>query len=53
MEYGEAVSYIHSHFIGGSKNGFENISRLLAEYGSPQERLKFIHIAGTNGKTGR
>ncbi len=50
MEYGEAVSYIHSHFIGGSKNGFENISRLLAEYGSPQERLKFIHIAGTNGK---
>ena len=50
MNYEEAVQYIHTFFQFGAKNGFENISRLLAEYGNPQDTLQFIHIAGTNGK---
>ena len=30
--------------------GLENIKELLARLGNPQEKLSFIHIAGTNGK---
>lgn len=30
--------------------GLARMEELLALLGSPQERLKFIHVAGTNGK---
>lgn len=32
------------------KEGLENINRLCAALGNPQEKFKSIHIAGTNGK---
>ena len=46
----EALDYIHGLYRFGSKPGLERISRLLELMGSPQHGLRFIHIAGTNGK---
>jgi len=50
MNYNDALQFIHTASKLGSKLGLENISRLLERLGSPQDSLKFIHIAGTNGK---
>ena len=46
----EAVEYIHSITWLGSKPGLERTFELLELMGNPQEKLKFVHIAGTNGK---
>ena len=46
----EAVEYIHSITWMGSKPGLERTFELLEKMGNPQHKLKFIHIAGTNGK---
>ena len=50
MNYNEALKYIHSLLVFGSKPGLERISELLNKLGNPQNGLKFIHVAGTNGK---
>lgn len=50
MNYEEAIAYIHSTYRFGSKLGLENIRFLLKLMGNPQSELRFIHIAGTNGK---
>lgn len=50
MNYQEAIEYIHSTYKFGSKLGLENIKYLLSLLGNPQEDLKIIHVAGTNGK---
>ncbi|MBQ3491877.1 MAG: bifunctional folylpolyglutamate synthase/dihydrofolate synthase [Oscillospiraceae bacterium] len=46
----QAIEYIHSKFWKGSVPGLERISVLLEKMGNPQNDLKFVHIAGTNGK---
>ena len=50
MTYEEALKYIHSVNWVGSKLGLERTRELLAKLGNPEKQLKFIHIAGTNGK---
>ncbi|TCO68483.1 bifunctional folylpolyglutamate synthase/dihydrofolate synthase [Marinisporobacter balticus] len=50
MNYDEALNYIHETYKFGSKLGLENITYLLDLMGNPQEKLKIIHVAGTNGK---
>ena len=50
MNYNEALSYIHSLLVFGSMPGLERITELLEKLGNPQDKLKFIHVAGTNGK---
>jgi dihydrofolate synthase/folylpolyglutamate synthase len=50
MNYAEALEYIHGIGRFGKKLGLENITRLMRALGDPQDRLRFIHIAGTNGK---
>ena len=50
MGYNETLDYIHGINRYAKKLGFENFRRLLRELGDPQDRLRFIHIAGTNGK---
>ncbi|MBQ2391759.1 MAG: bifunctional folylpolyglutamate synthase/dihydrofolate synthase [Clostridia bacterium] len=45
-----AVDYINSFLKFGSKPGLERISNLLKLLGNPEKDLKFIHVAGTNGK---
>jgi dihydrofolate synthase/folylpolyglutamate synthase len=50
MNVQEAIDYIHSTYQFGSKLGLDNITKLLGYMGNPQDRLKCIHVAGTNGK---
>lgn len=50
MTYDEAIAFIHSTYKFGSKLGLDNIKALLERLGSPHKKLKFIHVAGTNGK---
>ena len=50
MNAKEAVEYIHSICWMGSRPGLERTLELLERMGNPHKKLKFIHIAGTNGK---
>ena len=50
MNYTEALEYIHSICWTFTKPGLERISALCEKLGNPQDDLKFIHVAGTNGK---
>ena len=46
----QAIAYIHSVFWKGSIPGLSRTQTLLAKMGNPEKKLKFVHIAGTNGK---
>lgn len=50
MNYSQALNYIHSQKRFGPKPGLERITKLLSLLGNPQEKLRFVHVAGTNGK---
>ncbi len=50
MNVNEAIAYIHSNFWKGSVLGLERTQELLKKMGNPEKKLKFVHIAGTNGK---
>ena len=50
MNYSEALEYIHSINWTFTKPGLERISFLCEKLGDPQKELKFVHVAGTNGK---
>ncbi len=50
MNYREAMEYIQSLGRFGMIPGLDAIRRLCGELGSPEEELKFVHVAGTNGK---
>ena len=50
MTYEDAKAYIEEVAKIGITLGLDNIKNLLHELGNPQDDLKFIHIAGTNGK---
>ncbi len=50
MNYQEAINYIHSTPKFARSLGNELLTKLLFNLGNPQDKLKFIHIAGTNGK---
>ena len=50
MNVNEALSYIHSVSWMGTVPGLSRIRALLERLGNPQDGLKFVHIAGTNGK---
>lgn len=46
----EAISFYHALQRFGIRPGLERIRALCALLGDPQNKLKFIHVAGTNGK---
>lgn len=50
MNYKEALEYIHGISWTFCKPGLERIGELCERLGHPERELKFIHIAGTNGK---
>src|SRR2546429_4784085 len=50
MLYKEAIDYLYSLRLFGTKLGLENTFRLAELAGNPQNDLRFIHVAGTNGK---
>ncbi len=49
MNFAESENYIHSLYRK-SQPGLHRITKLLSLLGNPEKKLKFIHIAGTNGK---
>ncbi len=50
MTYNEAIEYIHSVSNYFCKPGLDRIKVLCEVLGNPQNSLKFVHVAGTNGK---
>lgn len=50
MTYEEAIAYADSLVWKGSRPGLDRITELCRRLGNPQKELRFIHIAGTNGK---
>ena len=46
----QAVEYLHSLPRMGTKPTLERMRALMARLGDPQKNLKFVHVAGTNGK---
>ena len=50
MTYTQALDYIHSVCWKGSRPGLSRTVELCERLGRPQDSLRFIHVAGTNGK---
>ena len=50
MDYKEAIAYINDTQWFASPAVMERMEELLGKLGEPQKKLKFIHVAGTNGK---
>ena len=50
MTPAEALAYLHQLSQFGFQPGLDSTRRLAAAVGNPQDRLRFIHVAGTNGK---
>ena len=50
MNYRDSLAWLFGTQSFGIKLGLENTQRLLEACGRPQEKLRFLHVAGTNGK---
>lgn len=50
MDIDETMEFIHHTCWRGSKLGLLRITELLERLGNPQKELRFVHMAGTNGK---
>lgn len=50
MTYREAIGWLDGSQTKGIKLGLENTRRLLGAAGHPERGLRFLHVAGTNGK---
>lgn len=50
MNYDEAMDYIKNASATGIRLGLSRMRELCRRLGNPQDKLSFIHIAGTNGK---
>ncbi len=50
MDYKETLKYINDTPKFSKILGNDDLKKLLAKLGNPQDRLEFIHVAGTNGK---
>lgn len=50
MTYAEAIQFLSGLRLFGAKFGLENTFKLAELAGNPQKELRFIHVAGTNGK---
>lgn len=50
MQYQECLDYMQVHCQMGVPGGFARTMRMAALLHNPQEKLRVIHIAGTNGK---
>jgi dihydrofolate synthase/folylpolyglutamate synthase len=46
----EALEWVHGSQFTGIKLGLENTRALLEALGNPERQLRFLHVAGTNGK---
>ena len=48
--YRAALDYLFERTTGGSRFGLERTAALLEALGNPHDRLRILHVAGTNGK---
>ena len=50
MNYTQALAYIHSDKWHTKNPGLERTRELCKKLGNPERQLRFVHVAGTNGK---
>lgn len=50
MDFNQAVAYTHSLLRFGMRPGLERMRELMDRLGNPQDRIRTVHLAGTNGK---
>lgn len=50
MDYQQAVDYIESPALPRGRYGLERLKQALELLGNPQQKVRFVHVAGTNGK---
>lgn len=50
MTYEEALQYLDQTQLRGSYLGLERVRGVLDRLGNPEKQLRFVHVAGTNGK---
>ena len=50
MNYNEAMEYIENTAKFGMNLGLERILKILEYLDNPQDKIKCIHVGGTNGK---
>ena len=50
LNYKKAIDKLHSKGMFFVELGLDRISAVLEHFGNPQNKLKYIHVAGTNGK---
>jgi dihydrofolate synthase/folylpolyglutamate synthase len=50
MTYADAIQFLYGLQVFGARPGLETTRQLAALAGNPQDKLRFIHVAGTNGK---
>ena len=50
MTYNEAIEWMDSRHWSGTGKGIVRSQALLERLGNPQDKLKFVHVAGTIGK---
>lgn len=50
MSYEEVIRTIESTHRFGPRPGLGRMRKLMARLGNPQDSLRFVHVAGTNGK---
>ncbi|SUB75049.1 bifunctional folylpolyglutamate synthase/dihydrofolate synthase [Peptoniphilus indolicus] len=48
--FDDYVDWMYDRGSSGEKHTMENVGRLLAAFDNPQDKIKAIHVAGTNGK---
>ncbi|HEY4416470.1 MAG TPA: folylpolyglutamate synthase/dihydrofolate synthase family protein [Verrucomicrobiae bacterium] len=50
MDYSETIQFLYSLQMFGANLGLERVRKLAGLAGNPEKKLRFIHVAGTNGK---
>ena len=50
MTYADSIQFLYGLRLFGTKLGLENTCKLAAIAGDPHRQLRFVHVAGTNGK---
>ena len=50
MTYEEAIEYIETKTWSTTRLGLERTTELLERLENPHKKLRFIHVAGSNGK---
>ena len=50
MTIQQAIDYINDHTWSQWRLGLDRTRELLRRLGDPQKNLKFVHVAGSNGK---